>query len=100
MAGDDPYVAGGNQVKLRDFEVPLAGGFYLVDKAPDYEELFDIGSEVETWSTPDELLEKVKFYLKNDDKRLAIAEAGKKRAERCHTWEIRFNSLFSKLGIG
>ncbi len=43
MAGDDPAQAGTTQVKLRDFEVPACGGFYLVEHAPEYADFFDPG---------------------------------------------------------
>jgi len=90
---------GKTQVKLRDFEVPLAGGFYLVERVPEYEEHFRPGVEVETWSTYEELKDKVTFYLKNPEACKKIAAAGKARAEKDHTWETRFSMLFSNLGI-
>jgi len=99
MTGEDPWSAGRNQVKLRDFEVPMAGGFYLVEKAPDYDELFNIGSEVETWSTPDDLVEKIRYYLLHDAERREIARRGMQRARRDHTWQRRFELLFGRLGI-
>lgn len=99
MRGDDPDRSGINQVRLRDFEVPLAGGFYLVEKAPDYETLFKPGIEVETWTSMGELLEKICYYLDHDEERLTIARAGGARARADHTWERRFQCLFSELGL-
>jgi len=99
MIGHDPSRPGVNQVKLRDFEVPMAGGFYLVEKAPDYEGLFKPGVEVETWNGIDELLEKVSYYLSHDSEREAIARAGAARARAEHTWEKRFRGLFDELGL-
>jgi len=100
MIGEDPDTPGINQVKLRDFEAPMAGGFYLVEKAPDYEDLFKPGSEVETWKEPGELLEKIRYYLEHDDEREAIARAGAARARADHTWQVRFRKLFNELGLG
>lgn len=99
MIGENPDARGVNQVKLRDFEVPMAGGFYLVEKAPDYDELFKAGVEVETWSDLGELLEKIYYYLERDAKREAIARAGADRAEADHTWAKRFQGLFDELGL-
>lgn len=99
MVGDDPNKTGQNQVKLRDFEVPLAGGFYLVERAPDYDKLFTPGVEVETWKTPDELLSKIRYYLTHESERAAIAAAGERRARSEHTWAHRFGALFAKLGL-
>jgi len=88
-----------NQVKLRDFEVPLAGGFYLVEEAPDHAELYDIGREIVTWKTPDELIDKARYYLAHESERKEIAAAGHRRAQRDHTWEKRFAGLFDRLGL-
>lgn len=99
MTGDNPDLPGKTHTKLRDFEVPLAGGFYLVEKVPEYADLFKPGEEVETWETVDELSEKITYYLDHHDERNKIAAAGKKRAEADHTWERRFSMLFAELGI-
>ena len=100
MVGSELGVKGKNQVKLRDFEVPLAGGFYLVEEAPDHAELYHIGKEVETWRTLGELIEKIQYYLEHETERTRIASAGQQRALRDHTWPRRFEMLFNKLGIG
>lgn len=99
ISGDDPYKKGGYQMRLRDFEVPLAGGFYLVEKAPGYEDFFALDKEVVTWSHPNELLEKISYYLEHEEERKSIAKAGKKRALAQHTWEHRFSMLFKELRI-
>jgi len=99
MRGDDPRKPGLNQVKLRDFEIPAAGGFYLVEEAPDYSDLFLPGVEVETWRTLAELEEKIRYYLEHSAPRERIRAAGERRALRDHSWRSRFASLFSELGI-
>ncbi len=99
IIGDNPYRKGSHQMRLRDFEVPLTGGFYLVEKAPGYEEFFMLDKEVVTWETPADLKDKIFYYLKHDAEREAIAKEGQKRALAHHTWEHRFNMLFQELGI-
>lgn len=99
MVGHHPERPGTNQVKLRDFEVPLAGGFYLVEEVPEYTAFFRPGAEVETWSTPGELLEKIRYYLAHESERKAIADAGRNRALSEHTWAHRFRDLFIELGL-
>ena len=100
MIGEDPNVPGVCQVKLRDFEVPLAGGFYLVEEAPEYEQLFVSGKEVVTWRNPDDLADKIHYYLEHESERVEIAAAGRCRALKDHTWQARFSTLFAELGIG
>jgi spore maturation protein CgeB len=100
MAGDDPADAGITQVKLRDFEVPACGGFYLVEHTPDYADFFIPSQEVESWRTVGELIEKIRYYLDHESERAAIAAAGQRRALRQHLWTHRFSELFAKLDIG
>jgi spore maturation protein CgeB len=85
------------QCRLRDFEVPMSGGFYLVQEAPDHREYYVIGKEIETWSAPEELIDKVKFYSSNEEAARRIREAGQKRALESHTWRHRFDRLFLRL---
>ena len=100
MTGLESGGFGNNQVKLRDFEVPLAGGFYLVEEAPDHAELYEIDREIVTWRSPEELVEKVRYYLANPPIREAIAAAGRRRALSDHTWQRRFSGLFQAMGLG
>src|SRR5262245_58200779 len=94
----DGVVNSGNlQCRLRDFEVPMSGGFYLVQKAPDHGEYYKLGNEIETWSSADELADKVLYYLQHQQETERIREAGKKRVLESHTWQHRFNRLFQRL---
>ncbi len=99
MSGDDPTVPGVTQVKLRDFEVPMAGGFYLVERVKEYGEFFRAGVEVETWGSLEELIDKIRYYLSHDAERRRIASAGRERAFAEHTWDRRFAMLFAELGL-
>ncbi len=99
VSGADPDAPGTHQVRLRDFEVPSAGGFYLVERADEYDEYFRPGVEVETWRTPQELIDKIRYYLDHASERQRIAAAGKRRAEAGHTWAHRFSMLFADLGL-
>ncbi|HSQ49864.1 MAG TPA: glycosyltransferase [Nitrospiraceae bacterium] len=85
------------QCRLRDFEVPMSGGFYLVQEAPDHGEYYKIGTEIETWSEPMEFTDKVSFYLKNHVAAERIRQAGTSRALASHTWQHRFDRLFPRL---
>lgn len=85
------------QCRLRDFEVPMSGGFYLTQEAPDHRDYYKIGEEIETWSEPGEFVEKVAFYSRHEKAAERIREAGQKRALECHTWRHRFDRLFQRL---
>ncbi|MEP6668720.1 MAG: glycosyltransferase [Chthoniobacter sp.] len=87
------------QVRLRDFEVPMSGGFYLAEHSDELTDFFIPGVEIETWRSRKELLEKCRHYLAHDEARRAIATAGRARALREHTWEHRFTAAFQTMGL-
>jgi len=87
------------QIRLRDFEVPMSGGFYLTEHQPDLAEFFDLGREIETYRDRDELLDKIRFYLRDDDARDRVRKAGRERCLRDHTWQRRFENAFAQMGL-
>lgn len=87
------------QIRLRDFEVPMSGGFYLVEHLDELQEFFEVGREIETYRSREELLDKIRFYLANDAARDRIRRAGRARCLRDHTWEQRFADVFNRIGL-
>ena len=80
----------------RLFEVALAGGFQLVDLAlQETEDYFTKDLEFVGFHSPGEAIEKLKYYLKHPDERLAIARAGQVRASLHHTYLQRVEMLLS-----
>lgn len=63
----------------RTFEIPACGVFMLAEKSDVHLSLFEDGKEAVFFTTKEELLEKVKYYLVHAEERRAIAEAGLKR---------------------
>lgn len=84
---------------VRTFEATGAGGFLLVNKRKSLYELFDVGREIEVFDSPEELVEKTKFYLKNDEAREKIAMAGWKRTASDHTYLKRFQALLKYINL-
>jgi spore maturation protein CgeB len=87
------------QIRLRDFEVPMSGGFYLVEYMEELEEFFEIGKEVVCYTDPEDLVEQVKYYLIHDSEREKIRRAGHERCLRDHTWQKRFEMAFQQMGM-
>lgn len=87
------------QIRLRDFEVPMSGGFYMVEYMEEIEEFFEIDKEIVCYRDCDELADKIRYYLSNDDAREKIRIAGYERCLRDHTWHKRFQSAFHKMGL-
>jgi len=85
--------------RLRDFEAPLTGAFYLVQRYIDLPLFYRPGVEVETWSTLEELKRKVAYYIDRPEERRAIAQVGQARARAEHTWDTRLAALFDRLEL-
>jgi hypothetical protein len=95
-AGDTVLKSNNLQCRLRDFEVPMSGGFYLVQQAPDHAAYYRLGREIETWSEPAELVDKALFYSAHPNEAARIRDAGHARVLECHTWKHRFDQLFQR----
>ncbi len=87
------------QIRLRDFEVPMSGGFYMVEYMKELEEFFEIGKEIVCYTDQQDLAEKIKYYLRNDSEREAIRRAGHQRCLRDHTWHTRFKMAFEMMRL-
>lgn len=64
---------------MRTFEVPACGGFLLSVKTEEAQDFFKESEEMAYFSSPEELKEKIEFYLENEGLRKKIAEAGYQR---------------------
>jgi spore maturation protein CgeB len=84
---------------LRDFEVPMSDGFYMVEYMEELEEFFEIGKEVVCYTGPEDLVKQVKYYLRHDSERERIRRAGHERCLRDHTWQKRFEMAFKQMGM-
>jgi hypothetical protein len=84
-------------LKLRDFDAPMSGSFYLTQENPDLGLVYNVGKEVETWRDLPQLVEKCRRYLADDAERERIAAAGRARAVAEHTWSCRFGVLLRQL---
>jgi len=87
------------QIRLRDFEVPMSGGFYIVEYMEEIEEFYDIGKEIICYRDKEDLAQKIKYYLKHDEEREVIRKAGYARCLRDHTWHKRFETAFQEMAL-
>ena len=94
MAGRAPdnvvYDLAGNETSnMRLFEATGSGAFLLTEHFENIAQFFDIGSEIETFSSKDELLQKIDYFLDNPEKRHEIARRGQARCISDHSMEKR-----------
>jgi spore maturation protein CgeB len=86
-------------VRLRDFEAPMSRTCYLTGFTQELAEFYELGKEVETYQTPEELVDKARYLLAHPAQAERIREAGYLRATHDHTWVRRFEQLFGKIGL-
>jgi spore maturation protein CgeB len=66
-----------NGISSRVFEVLCCGGFVLTEYRKDLEEYFDIGREIDVFSSPEEAKEKIDHYLSHPEERQKMARLGR-----------------------
>lgn len=90
-------VAGEYANNMRLFEATGVGSLLLTDDKANLGELFEPGKEVVTYQTADDLVERARYYLANDEERRAIAAAGQRRTLREHGYDTRMAELAALL---
>lgn len=85
------------QLKARHFEVNGCGTFQMSYYVEDLEHCYEIGREIVVYNDVDDLIEKIRYYLKYEDERDAIAAAGYRRAISEHTYAARFKEIVNRV---
>jgi len=65
-----------DQYTTRSWEIPACGVFLLSERTPAMQEFYREGREAEFFEGPEEFIDKVQFYLRNDTARRQLAAAG------------------------
>ncbi len=87
------------QIKGRHFEINGCGGFQLTNYVGGLENHYLIGHEIAVYGSPEDLIDKIKFYLKHDEIRDDMAKAGYLRTISDHTFARRFQEIFKLMGL-
>lgn len=87
-------------LKGRDFEIPMSGGLYLTQDNDEIHNWYRVGKEIMTYTTIESLIDTINALLANTSKAEEVRQNGHKRALASHTWEARFDHIFSLFGIG
>jgi len=78
----------------RLFDLPANGVMQISDGGEYLNEFFKVGEEIETYETTEELIDKIKYYLKNESARERIAKAGYNRVLCDHKIHKKFTEVF------
>ncbi|MNM84614.1 Spore protein YkvP [compost metagenome] len=81
----------------RTFEIAACGTLQLVDVREDLASFYTPGVEIETYSTSEELMEKVNFYLTHEKERQEIALRALEKTYRDHTYSNRIHQMFEHI---
>lgn len=87
----------GNSLNCRSFEIAGAGGLQIMEYRQAIEDCFDPGKDIETYSSLEELLEKLHFYSNNETASRVIREASIKRVLGEHTYKHRLETIIGIL---
>jgi spore maturation protein CgeB len=93
ILGIDGWPERSKSYSARLYRTLAAGGFYLTTHTKDIEEEFIPGVHLDTYRTKEELVEKIIYYMNNEDKRKAIAEAGRQLVLDKHTFKHRIETI-------
>lgn len=80
-------------VNPRTFEINASGGFQLCDFREELSSVYAPGAELDTFSSPAELMEKLDYWLAHPAEREQAALAGIRRTMREHTYRNRISRM-------
>lgn len=84
-------------LSLRIWDVLGCAGFLITNYQAEIPEYFEIGRDLETYESMEELEQKVQYYLTHEDDRIEIAINGYEKASRLHTYEKRVAEMIRVL---
>lgn len=85
------------QMKCKIFDICLCGGFLLCEYIPGIENYYNIGREIVCFDGLVDAKQKIEYYLKDENERKQITEAGYRRAIQEHSCQTRFSTLFQTI---
>ncbi len=92
--GPGPYEWRDN-VSTRTFEIPAAKGFMLHEDNAEIRTLFEPGTEIDVFDTPEALHAKVEHYLARPDRRAEMIERAYRRAVPAYSYYERARELMA-----
>ncbi len=79
---------------LRIFDIMGCGGFVMTNYQAELSDYFEIGVDLEAYSSLEELVDKCTYYLSHDSERKQIALNGYEKVKSYHTYQHRILEMF------
>lgn len=80
-------------LSLRIFDVLGCEGFLITNYQAELPEHFNIGEDLEAYTSLDDLIGKCEYYLSHDKERSEIAHNGFEKVKKYHTYDIRLTQM-------
>lgn len=80
-------------LSLRVWDILGCGGFLITNYQAEIPEYFEIGKDLETYESMEELEQKVRYYLVHEEERIEIAIRGYEKVAMHHTYELRIAEM-------
>lgn len=80
-------------IPLRLWDILGAGGFALTNYQSEIPEYFEVGKDLDTFASEEELVEKIKYYLGHEEERAKIARSGYQKAKENYSLELRVGQI-------
>jgi spore maturation protein CgeB len=74
---------------LRIFDVLGSGGFLITNYQSEIPEFFEIGEDLVTYDSLEDLSQKCAYYLEHEEERMRIARNGYEKVKKLHTYDLR-----------
>lgn len=82
-------------IPLRIFDILGCHGFLLSSYQPEISEYFTIGEDLDIFESPDDMLDKISFYLSRPSLCREIAENGYTKVLKEHNWDLRTEQILA-----
>lgn len=84
-------------ISQRIWDIMGSGGFLISNYQAELPEHFELGKDIETYGSMEELADKCAYYLEHEEERKAIAKNGYEKVKKYHTYEIRIGQMLDIL---
>lgn len=97
---DDSYNCNARKIEAfsvnpRTFEIAASGAFQMTDERSDLLNFYTPGEEVITYQSPEDCMDKIRYYLTHEDERREIALRSLRRTLLEHTYFKRIQALLT-----